>query len=145
MTIADLPALNASLNALSTAFIIAGIVAIKRDRKQAHIFSMSAAVVTSTAFLASYLTYHAMKAGVVTRFTEPGWPKILYRAILWTHIPLAAAIVPLVLLTIIPALRARYDRHRRIARWTYPLWLYVSVTGVLVYLMLYVWFPPVGA
>lgn len=142
MTISDLPALNASLNALSTLFIIAGLVSIKRDRKQAHIVAMSAAVFTSIAFLVSYVTYHAAKEGVVTTFTEPGWPKILYRVILWTHIPLAAAIVPLVLLTIIPALRARYDRHRRLAAWTYPIWLYVSITGVLVYLMLYVWFPP---
>ncbi len=142
MTVNDLPALNASLNALSTAFIVAGLIAIKGDRKTAHITAMICALVTSTAFLASYLTYHWMKEGVVTKFTEPGWPKALYFFILFTHIPLAALILPLIFLTVIPALRARYDKHRRWAKVTAPLWLYVSVTGVLVYLMLYVWFPP---
>lgn len=142
MTIQDLPALNASLNALSTAFIIAGLIAIKREHKKAHIAAMVSALVTSTAFLTSYLTYHWAKAGVVTKFTEPGWPKALYLFILFTHIPLAALILPLIVLTVIPALRARYDRHRRWAKITAPLWLYVSVTGVLVYLMLYVWYPP---
>jgi uncharacterized membrane protein YozB (DUF420 family) len=142
VTTHDLPALNASLNALSTVFIVAGLVAIKRDRKTAHIACMATALVTSTAFLASYVTYHWLKAGVVTKFTAPGWPKALYFFILFTHIPLAAIALPLVILTVIPALRARFDRHRRWARITAPLWLYVSVTGVLVYLMLYVWFPP---
>lgn len=142
MTVHDLPALNASLNALSTAFIIAGLIAIKCDRKTVHITAMVSALVTSTAFLASYLTYHWIKAGVVTKFTEPGLPKAIYFFVLFTHIPLAALTLPLVLLTVIPALRARYDRHRRWAKITTPVWLYVSVTGVLVYLMLYVWFPP---
>jgi putative membrane protein len=143
MTISDLPAINASLNALSTVFILTGIAFIKNEMKQAHILSMIAALITSTAFLACYVTYHAAKDGVVTRFTETGWPKTLYMVILWTHIPLAALTVPLVLMTVIPAFQARYDKHRRIAKWTFPIWLYVSVTGVLVYLMLYVWFPPV--
>jgi len=143
MTIQELPAVNASLNALSTVFILIGLAFIKADRKQAHIVAMSAALLTSTAFLASYLTYHYNVAGV-TRFTHEGWPKAIYFFVLITHIPLAALTVPLVLMTIIPALRARYDRHRRIARWTVPIWLYVSVTGVLIYLMLYVWFAPAG-
>jgi len=143
MTVQDLPAINASLNALSTVFIIAGISFIKSEMKQAHIVSMLAALSTSTLFLASYLTYHALKHGVVTRFTYPGWPKTLYYFILGTHIPLAFLTLPLVFLTIIPAFQARYDRHRRMAKWTFPIWLYVSITGVLVYLMLYVWFPPV--
>lgn len=142
MSISDLPLLNASLNALSTVFILAGISFIKSEMKQAHILSMIAALITSTLFLTSYVIYHAAKAGVVTRFTEQGWPKTLYMVILWTHIPLAVLTVPLVLMTIIPAFQARYDKHRRMARWTFPVWLYVSVTGVLVYLMLYVWFPP---
>lgn len=145
MTVQDLPGINASLNALSTLFIVAGISFIKNEMKQAHILSMLAALVTSTLFLTSYLIYHAAKEGVVTRFTTPGWPKTLYLFILWTHIPLAAVTVPLVLMTIIPAFQARYDRHRRIAGWTFPIWLYVSVTGVLVYFMLYVWFPPTSA
>src|SRR5436190_1358311 len=144
MTVENLPLVNASLNALSTVFIIFGIVSIKRDMKQAHILAMTAALVTSTAFLTCYLIYHYNKAGHVTLFTYPGWPKLVYRVILWTHIPLAALTVPLVIMTVVPALRAIYDKHRRIAKWTYPIWLYVSVTGVLVYLMLYVWFPPVA-
>ena len=142
MTVNDLPALNASLNALSTVFIVTGLVAIKSERKTAHITAMVCALITSTAFLTSYLTYHFMKAGVVTKFTVSGWPKTLYFLILFTHIPLAFLTLPLVFLTVIPALRARYDRHRRWAKITAPVWLYVSVTGVLVYLMLYVWFPP---
>jgi putative membrane protein len=104
---------------------------------------MSVALITSALFLTCYLIYHFNVVGV-TRFTHPGWPKAIYFFILLTHIPLAALTLPLVILTIIPALRARYDKHRRIAKWTMPIWLYVSVTGVLVYLMLYVWFPPVG-
>lgn len=142
MTVNDLPAINASLNALSTVFILAGFAAIKSDRKQAHIAAMSAALVTSTLFLTCYVTYHWMKHGVVTKFAHTGWPRPLYFFILGTHIPLAFLTVPLVFLTVIPALRARYDRHRHWAKITLPVWLYVSVTGVLVYLMLYVWFPP---
>ena len=143
MHASDLPPVNASLNALSTVFILAGIAFIKNERKQAHFVAMMCALVTSTAFLACYLTYHALKRGVVTHFTYPGWPKVLYFFILWTHTPLAVATVPLVFLTITPAFQARYDQHRRMAKWTFPIWLYVSVTGVLVYFMLYVWFPSV--
>jgi putative membrane protein len=142
MTISDLPAINASLNALSACLIVAGLVFIKTERKQAHIISMVSALCSSTLFLACYLTYH-FNTVAVTRFTHPGWPKTIYLFILFTHIPLAGAILPLVFLTVIPALRARYDKHRRWATITAPLWLYVSVTGVLVYLMLYVWYPPV--
>ena len=140
MTISDLPAVNASLNALSTVFIVTGLILIKSGRKLAHMVAMISALVTSTFFLASYLTYHF--AHPVTTFTHPGWPKTLYYCILITHVPLAAAILPLIALTIVPAFRARYDQHRKWAKITAPLWLYVSVTGVLVYLMLYVWFPP---
>ena len=143
MTVSDLPLLNASLNALSTVLIVAGIAFIKNERKLAHIVSMLSALITSTLFLASYITYHWLKHGEVTRFTHPGWPKALYYFILATHVPLAALTLPLVILTIIPAFRARYDKHRRLAKITFPVWFYVSVTGVLVYLMLYVWFPPV--
>ena len=142
MTISDLPLLNARLNGLSTIMIIAGLIFIKAEKKQAHIVAMLGALLTSVLFLASYVTYHIQKAGHVTVFTEPGWPKALYYFILATHVPLAALTVPLVLMTIIPAFRARFDRHRRMAKITFPVWLYVSVTGVLVYLMLYVWFPP---
>lgn len=141
MTVSDLPLINASLNALATAFIIAGLCFIARDRKQAHILCMIGALASSAAFLACYLTYHFLKAGVVTKFTYPGWPRTLYFIILGTHTPLAVVILPLILVVVTRALQARYEEHRRWARWAAPLWLYVSVTGVLVYLMLYVWFP----
>ena len=145
MTVSDLPLLNASLNGLSTVFILAGITFIKKEMKLAHIVAMLSALVTSTVFLVSYVTYHYLKQGVVTKFTYPGWPKAVYYFILATHVPLAALTLPLVILTIIPAFQARYDKHRRLAKITFPVWFYVSVTGVLVYLMLYVWFPPVPA
>jgi uncharacterized membrane protein YozB (DUF420 family) len=96
---------------------------------------MTGALIVSALFLVSYVVYHAEVGSV--RFTEAGWPRLLYFAILATHVPLAAAVVPLALLTMRRALRGDYDRHVRIARWTYPIWLYVSVTGVMVYLMLY--------
>jgi len=140
MTINDFPALNASLNAASTAFIMAGWWFIRHERKRQHIICMVSALVTSAAFLTCYLIYHSHH--IVTYFTTPGWPKVVYYIILFTHIPLAGLIVPLILMTVIPALRARFDKHRRLGRITMPLWLYVSVTGVLVYFMLYQWFPP---
>ena len=102
---------------------------------------MAGAIVTSAAFLACYLVYHFLKAGHVTHFNHDGWPKHLYFFILGTHTPLAIVALPLLVLTVIPALRQHFDAHKRMARWTLPVWLYVSVTGVLVYFMLYVWFP----
>lgn len=143
MTVQDLPVVNASLNALSTVFICAGLALIKAERKIAHIACMVAALVTSTAFLTCYIIYHIAKDGVVTRFTHPGWPRTVYLLILGTHTPLAVAVLPLIIMAVIRALQARYEEHRRWAKWAAPVWLYVSVTGVLVYLMLYVWFPPV--
>jgi uncharacterized membrane protein YozB (DUF420 family) len=140
MTVHDLPPVNASLNGLSALFIVTGLICIKSDRKKAHIFLMASALVSSTIFLACYLTYH-FTVRAVTHFAYPGWPRKVYYPLLITHVALAFATLPLVIVTVVPALRARYDRHRRIARWTWPIWLYVSVTGVLVYLMLYVWFP----
>ena len=139
MTLSDLPAVNASLNALATLCIVSGFIFIKRGNKRAHIACMVSALVISAAFLTCYLIYHY--AHPTTKFAHEGWPKTVYFIILFTHIPLAAAVVPMVLMTVIPAFRQRFDRHKRIARWTLPVWLYVSVTGVLVYLMLYVWFP----
>ena len=141
MNVNDLPAVNATLNALSTLFILAGWVIIRTERKVAHALCMVSALVTSAAFLACYLVYHFLKAGHVTHFTYPGWPKALYFFILGTHTPLAIVALPLLALTVIPAIRQRFDAHKRMARWTLPVWLYVSVTGVLVYFMLYVWFP----
>ena len=142
MTLSDLPAVNASLNALATCFIIAGIICLKQGRKRAHATCMITAIAISALFLTSYLIYHYSHP--VTRFTHPGWPKVLYLTILFTHIPLAVLVVPLVVMTVVPALRQRLERHKKVARWTYPVWLYVSVTGVLVYMMLYQWFPPTG-
>ena len=102
---------------------------------------MTCALVTSTLFLACYLTYH-FSVRVVTIFPPLGWIRTAYLVLLISHVLLAFVTLPLVILTVIPALRARYDKHRRIARWTMPIWLYVSVTGVLVYMMLYQWFTP---
>ena len=141
MNLQQLPALNASLNACSGLFILAGWFFIKTGRKRAHILSMSSAMLTSTFFLGSYITYHLLKHGVVTCFPGEGIIRIFYLVLLISHTTLAATVPVLVILTAIPALRARYDRHRRLARWTLPIWLYVSVTGVLVYMMLYQWFP----
>jgi len=141
MNVNELPAVNAALNALSTLFILAGWTMIRLERKVAHALCMVSALITSAAFLACYLVYHFLKEGHVTRFTCPGWPKALYFFILGTHTPLAIVALPLLVLTVIPAIRQRFEEHKRMARWTLPVWLYVSVTGVLVYFMLYVWFP----
>jgi len=142
MTISDLPAVNATLNSIATLFLIAGWVFIHNERKKSHIVCMVAALITSTIFLGCYVVYHYHVGH--TSFTEQGWPRVLYFTILISHLILAIAIVPLVILTVVPALRARFDRHRKMGRWTLPIWLYVSVTGVLVYFMLYHWFPPTG-
>jgi putative membrane protein len=131
----DLPALNAALNATAGTLLLAGYASIRRGKVARHRACMIAALVVSTAFLASYVVYHA-EAGSV-RFTVEGWPRIVYYAILVTHVPLAALIVPLALATATLGLRGRFDRHVRIARWTLPVWLYVSVTGVMIYFMLY--------
>ena len=135
MTVSDLPALNATLNATSAVLLTTGWILIRRGRIAQHRAVMIAAVCTSILFLISYLIYHAQVGSV--RFTKQGPIRAVYFTILLTHTVLAAAIVPLVLVTLTRALRARYERHRRIARWTMPIWLYVSVTGVIVYLMLY--------
>ena len=135
MTTRDLPALNALLNGLSAVLLLAGYVLIRARRPAAHRAAMLGAVTSSTLFLASYLYYHAQVGSV--RFTGQGPLRIVYFAILGTHTVLAAAIVPLVLVTLQRALAGRFDRHRRIARITLPLWAYVSVTGVVIYWMLY--------
>ncbi len=140
MSISDLPALNASLNAISTVFISAGWYAIRRNYWRQHIACMIAALLTSIAFLVSYLTYHAHAGSV--RFTAQGIVRPIYFTILLTHVLLAFVILPLVIVTVVPVFRRRWDKHRRLGRWTMPIWLYVSVTGVIVYLMLYRWFPP---
>jgi uncharacterized membrane protein YozB (DUF420 family) len=135
VSIRDLPTLNAVLNATSAGLLLVGYLLIRAGRRDAHKRAMLAAVCCSTLFLASYLTYHAQVGSV--RFTGEGPVRNLYLGILLTHTVLAAAIVPLVLVTLRHALGQRFDRHRRIARITLPLWAYVSVTGVVVYWMLY--------
>lgn len=135
MEIADLPALNASLNALASVFLVAGYLLIRRGRRDAHKRSMLLALTTSALFLVSYVIYHANAGSVPFRGT--GTIRIVYFAILIPHVILAATILPLALVTAARGLRGDYTRHVRIARWTLPLWLFVSVTGVIVYLMLY--------
>lgn len=134
----NLPTVNALLNATSAALLFAGWLQIRRRKIERHRRFMLAACAVSALFLASYLTYHFF-AGA-TRFAGTGWSRPVYFSILISHTVLATAVLPLVLVTVWRGLRRDDARHRRIARWTFPVWLYVSITGVLVYLMLYVWF-----
>ena len=135
MTIRDLPALNAILNATSAGLLALGYVLIRRGRREAHQQVMQAALACSALFLASYLTYHAQVGSV--HFQGQGPIRTVYFSILISHTILAIVIVPMVLVTFVRARRGRFDRHRAIARVTLPLWAYVSVTGVVVYWMLY--------
>ena len=135
----DLPALNASLNATSAILLTAGYCFIRRRQIAAHKRCMLAACVTSTLFLMSYLTYHYYVGSMP--FRGQGWVRPLYFAILISHTILAAAIVPLVLITLFRAWKAEFVKHVRLARWTWPIWMYVSVTGVIIYMMLYQLFP----
>ncbi len=135
-----LPHLNAALNATSFLLLVAAFIQIRRGNVGAHRKLMLSALAVSGLFLVSYVIYHANYGSV--RFQGQGTVRAVYFVILVTHVILAAAIVPLVFITVRRALRGDFARHRRIARWTYPLWLYVSVTGVVVYLMLYQLYPP---
>ncbi|MBL8169932.1 MAG: DUF420 domain-containing protein [Acidobacteria bacterium] len=138
MSISDLPTLNAILNSISAILLITGYALIRQKKRHAHRWAMVSAFVTSTLFLISYLIYH-YHAGSV-KFQGQGTIRLVYFTILLTHTVLAVVIVPLIFITFSRALSNRFDKHRQIARWTLPLWLYVSVTGVLVYLMLYHWY-----
>jgi putative membrane protein len=129
------PAINATLNGTSAVLLVTAHNMIKRRRIATHRALMLAAVTTSSLFLISYLYYHWHVGSV--HFPGHGWSRPVYFSILISHTILAAAIVPLVIITLSRALRERFDRHRAIARWTYPLWLYVSITGVVIYFMLY--------
>lgn len=131
----DLPAVNAFLNTLSAFFISIGYLAIRRKWIGVHRASMIAGFSASTVFLISYLTYHVLHGS--TDYAGEGWHRLIYFIILVSHTILAAVVVPLVLITLYRALGQQFDRHKRIARWTFPIWLYVSITGVVVYLMLY--------
>jgi len=141
MTAADLPPINASLNAVAGVLLLCGIVAIKREAKQVHGFLMGGAFVVSCVFLISYVTHKILVHGVHTPFGGTGAWRTVYYAMLISHIILAICVPPLAIITMRHALAARYDAHRRWAKITFPIWLYVSVTGVLVYFFLYRWFP----
>ena len=145
MSIHDLPAVNATLNGLSAVFLALGFFFIKRGDKIAHRNCMVSAFGTSVIFLACYLTYHTWLAVVLhqgpTRFENPKWFRPIYLAILISHTILAAAIVPMILITLNRAWKRRFELHKKIARWTWPLWMYVSVTGVIIYWLLYIQFP----
>jgi putative membrane protein len=131
----DLPLLNALLNGSSALCLLAGFYCIRNHEVTRHRAFMIAALVCSTLFLTSYLVYHAQVGSI--RFTGEGGVRVIYFAILISHTLLAAAVPPLAIITLSRGLRSRFDRHRKIARWTLPIWLYVSVTGVIIYLMLY--------
>lgn len=141
MNLASLPAVNAALNGTCTILLLAGFVFIQKRKINLHLFCMIAAFFCSMLFLIFYLYFHA-HAGVI-RFSGQGWVRPVYFAILISHTTLAIVIVPLVLLTLSRGLRSRFDTHRKIARWTLPLWLYVCVTGVIVYWLLYVAYTPI--
>jgi uncharacterized membrane protein YozB (DUF420 family) len=139
MDIYVLPTLNALFNGLSFIFLICGFIFIRKGDVRRHRIFMLSAVASSALFLTGYLIYHSM-AGT-TRFAETGWPRVLYFFILTSHTILAMITLPMAIATLILALKKRFDKHPRIARITLPIWLYVSITGVLIYLMLYHIFP----
>ena len=141
MEISDIPALNACLNALATVLIVAGLISIKKGNEKAHRGLMISALVVSALFLIGYVGHKIAVKGVNTPFSGEGFIRYVYYPMLVTHILLAMAIVPLVLRVVFLAIKDRRAAHKRLARWTYPIWLYVSVTGVLVYFFLYVWYP----
>ena len=149
MQLQDLPLINAILNSCSALLLLAGYVAIKRDQKERHKRCMVSALITSTLFLTCYVIYHVGMQRVYgsahTRFVDPAWFRPWYLALLASHLLLAIAIVPLVLMTVYHAIRGNFEKHRKIARWTWPCWMYVSVTGVVIYLLLYRIFPQTPA
>ena len=141
MTAADLPAINASLNATAAVLLVLGMIFIKADRKQAHGYTMGAAFVVSCIFLVFYVLHKILMKGVHTPFAGEGAWRTIYYGMLITHIILAIIVPPLAIITMRHAVAGQYEKHRRLAKFTLPIWLYVSVTGVLVYFFLYRWFP----
>jgi uncharacterized membrane protein YozB (DUF420 family) len=145
MSPADLPIVNACLNGLSALFLSVGYYFIRRGNQRAHRNCMIGAFVTSVLFLACYLTYHGYKAYYLqqgpTIFRDPAWFRPIYLAILLSHTLLAVAVVPLAIASLVLGLKQRFEKHRAVSRWTWPVWMYVSVTGVLIYLLLYQVFP----
>jgi putative membrane protein len=144
MQVSDLPTLNASLNGCASVLLFLGYVFIRRGDKVSHQRCMMAAFVCSCIFLISYVTHKVLVRGVHTPLGATGAILLIYRAMLVSHIILAIAVVPLALTTIRRGLAGQNDRHRQIARITWPIWMYVSVTGVLIYFALYHWFPAKG-
>lgn len=140
MTVQDLPTLNATLNSIAGVLLLSGYIAIKKDKRDLHRNLMISALIVSTAFLVSYLIYHYNVPS--KKFPDLGWIKVIYLVILIPHIILAAAMVPMIIKTFWHAYKQEWEKHKKIARITFPIWIYVSVTGVLVYLMLYQWFAP---
>lgn len=140
MTVSDLPAINASFNLISTAFLSSGWYFIRRGLWRQHMVCMIVALISSTFFLTGYIVYHLQVGEKSSGYR--GWLAVIYFPMLASHVLLAFVTLPLVVITLVQVFRRRWDRHKRIARWTLPIWLYVSVTGVLVYLVLYKWFPP---
>ena len=135
MNFAVLPSINATLNAFSAVFLCLGFYFIKRKKTKPHTICMLAAVVCSVLFLISYIVYHAHHG--ISRFPNVGIKRTIYLVILTSHTILAVTVLPLIILTLRPALKAQYERHRNIARRALPIWLYVSITGVVIYFMLY--------
>ncbi|GEP41777.1 DUF420 domain-containing protein [Brevifollis gellanilyticus] len=140
----DLPKLYTLFNACALLHIILGVVLIKQKQRTAHITSMIIALLFSTAFLGCYLYYHFTVGHV--KFAGTGWSRPVYFTLLISHVPLAILNLPMIIMTVIPALRNRFDKHKRMAKWTLPIWVYVSITGIIIYLMCYEWFgPPIRA
>lgn len=137
----DLPTLNAVLNSLSAVFLVTGFIYIKKRKKNAHKKAMLGAFSLSALFLVSYVIYH-YTAGATT-FTAEGWIRPVYFTILITHTILAVIILPPICILLYRAWKKQFAKHAKLARWTFPAWLYVSVTGVIIYMILYHWFPPV--
>lgn len=145
MSFDDLPLLNAILNGITTVLLVAGFIAIKQNKAHLHRNLMVTAFCTSSLFLFFYVVHKIYKGGEHTVFAGEGPIRTVYYVILATHIILAIVNLPMILRLIYLAMKQRFRAHRRLARWTYPIWMYVSVTGVLVYLFLYQWFPANGA
>lgn len=145
MTLHDMPALNACLNGASTVLLALGYWQIRKGHKDAHRNCMVGALVTSALFLVSYLTYHELMRRSTgqghTSFQDPVWFRPIYLIILFTHLVGAIAMVPMILMTVWRAIKGDFERHRKIARWTWPIWMYVSFTGVVIYFLLYQIFP----
>ena len=137
-----LPPINAVLNGLAAILLVIGLVLIKNRQINAHRNVMLTAFGVSTVFLIGYLTYHAHAQ--IIYFKGTGVIRTIYMTILWTHTPLAAAVPVLAIITLNRGLKARYDKHRAIAKWTWPIWMYVNVTGVIIYLMLFHWSGPLS-